>query len=416
MGFLDWLLGKSQEDKIQLKLGEIDSYILSNITIKSSSINKKIEQSYQKIAREIEAIRSNLNILATVEIKDNVPEKAKIRVLGNRDAYIHTLRNFLQTIHVPDVIDQEIALNFCSNLNQDLTKFSESTKKNFYIVEQLLGIELDKVTKNLRIIISTINSLKEELEKEDVIVLKNLRQRITNLREKRARLTDIDAKIKDLESKMHPFLKAKSEIEESITNMKQGHEYEIYWKFTKEKLSTERKMKELEQDFQEVFSQISKAVKKYNKTKRIKILDNYLESPFEALTQDASLELLNHLKDIETQLNSDELQIKGKAKEKIARSLSLLSHQYLSNVLARLSELKSQYMSIKSKLFSSRLAEEEMHLSARLDSVISNLKLYESELLQTKKMKEKLNLEEDKRIISNLLTKLTNKELSILLD
>ena len=67
-------------------------------------------------------------------------------------------------------------------------------------------------------------------------------------------------------------------------------------------------------------------------------------------------------------------------------------------------------------MFSSRLAEEEMRLSSRLDSINSNIKLYESDIQQLKKIKGKIDIEEDKRVIINLLTKLTNKEFTIILE
>ena len=415
MGFFDMFTRKKQEAAVTLKLEDIEGYIISNINLKTAS-SKKIEQSYEKLSKELESARSNLNHLATADIKDKVPDKARVRVLGNRDAYVKALQLFLQSIQVPDVIDQEIALNFCNDLNSNLNKLGESTKKNFYISEQLFGIELDKVNQNLRVINSTVNLLKEELEKEDIIIIKNLRQRVSTLREKKSKFSDLNTRITDLEKKLAPFVNARSQVEEDIKDMKSSKEYEIYEKLSKDKAAVERKMKGLQQDVLEIFSQLSKIIKKYNKNKKVKLLDSYAEAPFETLLQDINLEITQHLKDVEQDINSDELQLKGKTKEKMLKTLSILTPQYLTNVSSQYADLKTQFMGMKSRMFSSRLAEEEMRLSSRLDSTNSNIKLYESDIQQLKKIKDKMDIVEDKRVIINLLTKLTNKEFTIILE
>lgn len=415
MGFFDIFTRKKQEAAVTLKLGDIEGYIISNINLKTAS-SKKIEQSYEKLSRELESARTNLNHLAIADIKDKVPDKARARVLGNRDAYVKSLQLFLQSIQVPEVVDQEIALNFCNALNSNLNQFGESTKKNFYISEQLFGIELDKVNQNLRVINSTVNLLKEDLEKEEVIIIKNLRQRVSTLREKQSKFSDLNTRITDLEKKLDPFVNARSQVEEDIKEMKSSKEYEIYERLSKDKAAVERKMKGLEQDVLEIFSQLSKIIKKYNKNKKIKMLDSYVESPFETLLLDLNLEITQHLKDVEQQINAEELQLKGKAKEKMLKTLSILTPQYFTNVTSQYADLKSQFMGIKSRIFSSRLAEEEMRLSSRLDSINSNIKLYESDIQQLKKIKDKIGIDEDKRVITNLLTKLTNKEHSIMLE
>ncbi len=415
MGFFDIFTGKKQEAAVTLKLEDIEGYIISDINLKTAS-SKKIEQSYDKLSKELESARSNLNMLAIADIKDKVPDKARVRVLGNRDAYVKSLQLFIQSIHVPDVVDQEIALNFCNDLNSNLNKFGESTKKNFYISEQLFGIELDKVNQNLRAISTILNLLKEELEKEDVIIIKNLRQRVSSLREKRSKLSDLGIRVNDLEKKLSPFISARNQVEEDVKKMKSSKEYEIYEKLSKDKAALERKIKGLEHDVLEIFSQLSKIIKKYNKNKKIKLLDSYVESPFEALLQDLSLEITQHLKDVEKEINSDEVQLKGKAKEKMLKIISILTPQYLTNVSSQYAELKSQFMGIKSRMFSSRLAEEEMRLSSRLDSINSNIKLYESDIQQLKKIKGKIDIDEDKRVITHLLAKLTNKEFTIMLE
>ncbi len=415
MGFFDIFTRKKQEAAVTLKLEDIEGYIISNINLKTAS-SKKIGQSYENLSKELESARSNLNHLAIADIKDKVPDKARVRVLGNRDAYVKALQLFLQSIQVPDVIDQEIALNFCNALNSNLNQFGESTKKNFYISEQLFGIELDKVNQNLRVINSTINLLKEELEKEEVIIIKNLRQRVSTLREKKSKLSDLNARITNLEKKLDPFINARSQVEEDIKEMKSGKEYEIYERLSKDKAAVERKMKGLEHDVLEIFSQLSKIMRKYNKNKKVKLLDSYVESPFETLLQDLNLEITQHLKDVEKEINSDNLRLKEKAKEKMLKTLSILTPQYLTNVSSQYADLKSQFMGIKSRMFSSRLAEEEMRLSSRLDSINSNINLYESDIQQLKKIKDKIGIDEDKRVITNLLTKLTNKEHSIMLE
>ena len=122
--------------------------------------------------------------------------------------------------------------------------------------------------------------------------------------------------------------------------MKSSKEYEIYEKLFKDKAAIERKMKGLELDVLEIFSQLSKVIKKYNKNKKIKLLDSYVESPFETLLQDINLEITHHLKDVEQAINSDEVQLKGKAKEKMLKTLSILTPHYHTNVSSHCSENK----------------------------------------------------------------------------
>ncbi len=414
MGFFDIFSRKKEEEKVILGLDEIDSYIAKNINAGSTSINKKIEQYYAKIGKEIEGIKASLNSLAIAEIKDKVPDKARVRVLGNRDAYVRALQGFLQSIHLPDVADQEIALNFCTNLNANLNSFSETTKKNFYITEQLLGVELNHVVQGLRVISSIISTLRNELENENAIIVKNLRQRVSSLREKRSKDDEMDSKIKKLEQGLSPLINARTSIEEDIKNMKASKDYEILEKMAKEKSVYEKKMKDVEKEVIEMFSQLSKAIKKYNKMNKAILLDSYLESPFQALLQDNNLEILIHIRKIEQQLAAEELQMKGKTKEKMLKTALTLTPEYLNTLLSKYSELRSGFINLKSKIFSSRMAEEEMLYSSRLESVSSNIKLCDAEISHLKKIKEKLNIDDDTRIISNLLNKLTNKEFTII--
>lgn len=413
MGFLDWFRGKQEEGKITLKFDDIDSYIIRNVNLKTAS-NKAIEQAYNRISLELEDIKHNLNDLSVADVKDKVPDKARVKVLANRDAYVKVMQAFLQTIHLPDVINEEIALNFANDLNSSLDNFSKTTKKNFYIVEQLLGVELDKVTQNLRVVSATIDTLKNELEKEDSIILKNLRQRISILRDKKSKFSDISKKVEELESTLSPFIKSRQAIEEDIARMKSSKDYEILANLNKEKDSIEKKMKDLEQNFLQSFSQVSKIIKKYNKERKIKLLESYLEIPFDTLLKDSSMEILNHLK--EMQNLSDELQLKGKTKEKILASMSKINHQYLSSILQKHQDLRSQLVGVKSKIFSSRLTEEEHRLASKIESINSEIKTFEADLQQLRKINEKIDLDEDKRVIANLLAKLTNKEFELILD
>ncbi len=404
-------LFSKKTESTELDIDKLNSFIINNTIKKLNTFEKEIRLIYSKIESESSLLKKNLQNLRLASIKDNIPEKVKIKVLGNRDSYVDYLQQTIEKISFPQLITQETTPDFYQKLDLLLKTINNKTIKNYYIIEQLIGNELSLVAESLRKIDKLNKTIKNNLDSEEIKIISNIKLASSRLNENLALERELKTKKSNLEKDISSLEEEISKLDLKLEEVKKSKDYSIHLNLKNEKEKIHKKIISIEDNINNQFIEIKKLLKKFNNTNRIKLIDDYIENPFQALIQDKDFAITKYVTEIKDLLEKDSIKIKNK--DKALKFLGSINHNLLYSSLEKHKNLILDHNRIKSRILSSPITEKESFLIDKIELINGNIKKHKEVLNAVEKNINKINTLEDKGIIENLLGKITDSAIKI---
>jgi len=331
--FFEKLFGKREpiekeshkQVKVNLNLNNILKFIEDETSEFSNKINDSIKTSFDQIKTLLDELEINLDILEKAKSEKDVDDRPKMFALDHRIAFIKRVQSFKNTIKLPESENTQKVFEFNNLLIDELNNLIKDTAKNIYFTKILFSEEISGVASTLKKISGSIDQSKKYLDenRDKIKLIIDIKKNITDMDNQiNIKQTENDnlkqhklnlIKLEDEEKKIHHDL---TQLDKSgeLTDLKQKQA----------KLDTLKKdIDESKTYILQMFSPIMKALKKFERyttglTKdEIQILDTYIEHPSEGLLIDTHLKTLDKiLENIESLINTDQIQLKDKLKEK----------------------------------------------------------------------------------------------------
>ena len=145
-GLIQKLFSKELETA-DINLSDLNGWLKERLTQEYSESN--LSEKIDALTQLITSARSKLQILETAQLKNNnIEEKLKNFMSGNRTNYIRQVNMFLDTLKIPE--NQENIKTFVESANLAFENLNKSAKKSFYILQEFFAEESGKVAEDLR--------------------------------------------------------------------------------------------------------------------------------------------------------------------------------------------------------------------------------------------------------------------------
>lgn len=384
-----------------IKFEEIDN--LLSTSEKKTQILKILDE----ILLQKENIKENLPELEKIELDQKVDEKLKNTVKGNIPAFVFAVNQLLDKIQpLAETTPVEI-MDFITRTETELESFNKKTYKNFFIMSNLIGKELENIVKN----ITKINE-----------TLKNLKKFYPFLNEEKA----IKESIAQIRRYMETDEERKKQIgsykieKETILNEIEVNERKMKLLYLSPKLTilknNRKQLKQIEEELStlkniliDFFSIFQKGLKKYNNICRVKLVDDYINNPVEALLNDKGFEVIRHLNEVRKLIEQGKIDIKDIKKNKIVEKISRLEKKDLEEFKKQYYELVNRQKEIEDKIKQSTVEKEILALNDILDERKNRIKDIQNKIGSFKLF----DMENEIKEIEEKLKALLNNEVKI---
>ena len=232
----------------------------------------------------------------------------------------------------------------------------------------------------------------------------DVREMIKEIERKLESEKNLKKQIEDEEAKLKETKAFKEKIETDIDNLETSSRFQAYSRNQSVKIQTEKDLKRHIENFNLVFSQVEKALKKYNKIafdSDKEILNDYLISFSDALDNDRNFKILNLLKNVSYKIN--ELELEDKKKDSTLKAIAKIDTVFLKDFLWKYDSLKNKLVDISKHLVSSTISNEINDLNYKLKHTGEQISKIEADI---EKLKGNIDSLETENNINKLQTKL----------
>jgi hypothetical protein len=341
---------KEEEEVKEFSLDRLDLFIdsLSEKTV--ASINLRIGEIKESVAKEKEEMIENIQKLSEAKIKNpNIMERAKQMAEGNRKLYIQKINIFLRGVNLPNSFDE--SLSFCDSFDTSLEIFERVTIRSYKILPEFFAEEINKVSrniKNLRELYIEVRKLVEDAEMEKYSYLK---KKVSEIQEKIEEKKNTEEKIKQVEIELQVQTKKIDEKKDKIKALETSVEYKRFLELTDKKKALRLEIGEVEKGPLHYFFVIEPALKKYERL----ILDYtliraYLADPLKTLMEDKELKILKIVSKMKDSILKEQFELKEQKKKKILKELAEFGRSNFEMFLSRHAELSKELSGVDFEL------------------------------------------------------------------
>lgn len=311
-------------------------------------------------------ISESLKALEKVDVSSaKVEEKVKHIVQGNLPAYANTISIFLRRMMIPKEANPVSLEIFCNTFDKEFDSLNKRTFRNFQIIRELVGKELEDVARSVKSLELLVKELKKSSEK--VKEISELKEKVGLIKNSLESKEKNDLKRQELQKSREELLQLCEGIIKEIENLKNSNKAKDLESLRTEEKKISDSIKCLENQSVTLFSPLQKALKKYNNICFIKKVGSYIENPAEALLNDDNLEILSFLKDVKKMIEEGKIEIKDDKKKKTAESLDKLDESFIKKFIAEHSSLKKGLSLISKQIKSNTILKEISDLERELN-------------------------------------------------
>lgn len=336
-------------------------------TIQFSELSKWLDDndsalgSVKNSLKDVESIKKeifeNLEVLEKTDIKDaKVEDRVKTFVKGNLPAYSNAVNFFLKKVDVPEKINHVELEIFCNNFEKDFEDLNKKTFRNFQIIKEIVGKELENVAKSVKKLDIVVKSIKKDSKK--LKGFSNLKDKINFIKTSFENKERNSLRRAELEKENEELKNSCKKLEKDIDKLKNSDAIKSLEDLKAKKDNTGRKIIDLDNNLITLFSPFQKALKKYNNMFFVNKVESYIQNPVSTLSDDTELEILKFLQDVEKMINENKIELKEDKKKKVFENITKLNESFFRDFLSKRGSLNDEVLSISNDIDSNTVMEE----------------------------------------------------------
>jgi len=402
MGLFDFLKKKPEiveEKKLEeIRFSEIDDWISSYSKTIIQDSESGLNEIKEKIETEKTSLSGNLEILKQAELKNkNIQGRMEQIMEGNRQIYMQKVNSLLRKIEFPE--KPEKVFEFSKAFDSELDKFDKGIGKSHTIMEEFFQEKASVISKSVKTIDKLVKDSRKQVEGSGIVALEDLRSKIKETQGKIKERSESEENIKTKEKGIDDLSKQITDKTSSLETLQQEQTYKEIQKEIKNKEDLEKQIIDLDSDLSHSFLEAETALKKYENLSDNKLAKKYIENPQSALLRDQALDILIIIEATKKAIESKDITLKDKKKDKVVKGLSNLNQSYLSGYLQKRSELNKTLEEAISKIKNSDILKQIRALEQELEK---NEAAQEETKQSLEKMKKQLDEINVQALISNL--------------
>jgi len=408
MGFLSRLFKKEEKppEKFTVNSSELAEWLESKTLNIMKDVAHEIGHEFSEVKSGIEETKKALIELENAKLmNEGITLKEKQFMEGNRLAYIKKVNYFLSKIS-PGKMSLSEAHSFLENYRKEAIDFAKGSLRAFQITSNFFGDQLDKITRGIKEIDRSINTVSDLLHKENIVAINEIKKKIKELNELIDKREELMNLVEEEEKNYDESKIAKADYELKILKLKKHPAYLELQELNERLKGFEDESKILKSQFLDSFMQIDKALKKVSKLGDEGLIAKYLEDPVSTILSDSELKILDILKRTKEALEANQLEIEEKKKEKIIARINEITKEYLVNFVVKHNDLELKKSDVNRLIKQNSSMSDLNELHYKLDHTKDKQVKTTEKIKKLNQQLEKLEIEEIKNKIQEKLKKL----------
>lgn len=395
-----------EENSEEVSLDNIDKWFEGRIVPIQNEVNKGISSIKGKIKEEINATKENLGLLGKAELRNKREAPRIIQImLDNREAYIKKITAFVDSIVIPDTVDE--INNFTMSFGNSIDSLNKSTIRSYFVLREFVEHEAYRVAQNLKKIDELVKELDFMVNKREVVLVNSVRRRIPELKNKIGTKEKLRADKEKAETELRLKEIEEKNVHDNIKKFKKSKEYSNYEKLNDELEHFVTRLQSHNNDLYHHFAVLERALKKYSKISMDEeLITTYLTSPAKALVNDTNFKIIDILQQVKKFSAEDKIELKDKKKEKSIQTVELLNKEFLMTFLDRHKQLTSQIGEINKEIDASPVIKEMEAFEKQLKEAKDKKDAAERDFNTIKADIDKMNIDDLKEMVESNINQL----------
>lgn len=393
--------------KVSLKIEELPDFLDSNSDNILGKINRRTEEFMNKNSRLIEHIYYVLGTISPYNINAEKIDEHDLAIIKIKTAEIETRVKELTKIikeepnHLLLLEQIKVFEDRFEGVSSDIKEPIKKIEIYFKDMIPVLITKLHELRNNLLEMKVTLDDKLIQNYYELYFKLDNLKEKVVISDESKKKKLQYSKDIVKHKTRLNE-LQSKKESMSYTESFKMSEKTYKDHKEVSDKIQVERKVVE------ELFNDIIPLFKAYNSKFYERVVDNYIQSPADALINDHELSIEKHIKKIDKMIREDKIKI-SKNNDKILKSLDKIKKTHLKTIRNKLETLASDLNRKKILLSKNKVMLDIIEVDYQIDNVLSKISKIESDI----GFDEDVNYDNEIKILINDLGKFTGKRIIV---
>ncbi len=376
----------AEEPPEELTIDELRAKAAEKIMTGEEELKNYLTEKSKEIADKRRELLEALDALEKAELRNpNIPDKAKHFMQGNRATYVKMARMLERDLHVPESLDQiEESL---ANFQKEIDRFSLSTVRAYKILQEFFAHESEIVAQKIKDVDNEYDDLKTRLTDLKLDTYRHIMRKISTLDERH----DLRRKKQEEHDKLRKLLEdariAKDEADQKLREFYESEIYANHEKMHQELLKAQEAVRKHEKEFIDEFQLLEKPLKKlaYIAFEEEAIIKPYLSHPVQALVNDYELKIVRALQKLKKVIQSNEVEIEERRKEKTLSVIDALTVQKLAKYLSEYNAMAKKVRELTESIQDNGAKTNEDKLQETLTSASATIAHAEHDLKEALK-------------------------------
>ena len=287
---------------------------------------------------------------------DKIPERMRSIREDNRRSYAQKISALAESFEIPGKVSE--VPEFCSRYDKAMEEFGSSTLRNYRILKDFFGNEVDTLATNLRNVDNEVKKARKVVEDSPLKGIESTERSFLEVQGKIRRRETITQEISASEEELKKMRESKSECELRIKQIEESREYQALADLIQYGKNLDVEAGNKEREILHSFSVIETALKKYERmTLEDDLVRGYLNNPLDALMEDSELKIVEIVGKMKNSILSGELGLKDSKKVKVLAGLDEIREERLSSFIKDFNGLRERMREAKLKIKEAEIGE-----------------------------------------------------------
>ena len=387
--WLKTLFKKAEIEEYNLPLEKLFEWFVENSAEQSEQEKQRLGAKLSQLRTLCATTRNKLTLLAEAQLMNAaLPEKERQIMLGNREAYIRSLTNFLDQLTIPDESSHDRITGFCMAYIEQMQQLAKSSVRNYVLLKEFFAHEVADIAEQLR----AMEQVVAELRNTTLTTIVAIKKKINELEAAMQHHDGFSENIKKEKRAIIVLESMSGAAEQHMQMLKNSKPYQELEMLQKQMAALKGKIKNHQDNLAKAFSVLARPLKKYSHQypEEARLFEAYLANPGEALLTDTNLLIVEGLNRLRSTILTGQLGLDDKEKQDALARTNELSVEHLKNTAALMHKINEQILDVYKRIRLNsvqREIEEVEYKIAHLKSkqAISIAKLKKGEKKETKK-------------------------------
>ncbi|MBR9699525.1 hypothetical protein GOV09_03670 [Candidatus Woesearchaeota archaeon] len=383
-GFLKKLFKKEEEIIEKIKAEELGIWFEHKAEQIERNSTQLLDTFRKQLSNKMVQVRELLKNLEKASLRNsNITIREKQFMEGNRKSYVQ--RTLLYLKEIDDMLEEELHF-FLYHYPQYLENFSKSTQRSYRILQEFFSNETREIALKIKELDDVVGDIQKDEEMHNYSKIEKIKKGLEKVVQMVQKEKELEEELKKAKREVSTIEQDKKTLADTKKSLEESKEFKEYTKLEQDIGHAEEKIKKLKQDIYDLFSPITRALRKYQRIalEHEKKIEHYCQDAWDALLKDEATDILHIAKGLSTNIKNGSLVLKNK--DKILACIDKMDKKFFSDMKKQHADHIKNKEDIHKKL-------KEHTTKKEFDKVAKKIEDRKSKISMTKEMLERLTEE-----------------------